>query len=241
MLDVVSNYISAVKKDSVMLTTFFIVFTCGFFAFISYEKIEHKFVVLVFFVLVGVFYHDHTWKIIKREKDNISRFNDNEKRLLTGEVLVENVYPIHNTPKHIKYIYKHIDLMKALNNLSFIKKYERAGYERIIILLERFYKLYHDVMTGKGSCALDVSQMRDIRMDVLRTISAFYMNVPQFSSHIKGNLYEAIERNLKTVQAITFKAMKITANKCRKVLKVDLGLHKPPYPTDQTWNTHDMF
>lgn len=232
------SYLTSVGEDSKVLMIYIILSTLMFYALLYYTHFEHKFILFAFFLIFLVFYQQSTSKEIKKRLGIVSQFNRNEKSMTSTEYVFGNIYSVHETPKKIKYIHNHPTLMACINNLSVLRTYDKAAFNQLVVLLESFFELYHLMLMQTNK---SFSDLHDLRMEILRTISTFYLNVPQYSQFAEGNIYELIEVNLKKIQAITFKCMKRVANKYRRNNKNESPIHKPPYAFDASISQYEMY
>lgn len=107
--------------------------------------------------------------------------------------------------------------------------------------MEYFLKIYYYILKDKYTCTEHVPILQDIRIDMLNTIGSFYLNVPQFSDSVDGNIYERIDAAKHSIQAITYKHLKIVNRKCREqgsTVNFNIG---EPSPSDAKRMTYELY
>lgn len=214
--------------------TFFIytsIVVIAFFTITSYESIQHKFIVIAFFLTVLICLYGMSKETLTRQSDIAQMFEENEADVEDKQYAVSQVYPVLKKPAKIRYVHLYPNLMTIINNLDFIEVFDEHAFQKLIVLLESFLRIYFKVLTHKYSAKTHLPLMRDLRIEILNTISEFYFNVPQFSNNVEGNIYEIIDVSLHKIQSITQRCMKIAANQY-KALHKDDPEYSTPYPLD---------
>lgn len=152
------------------------------------------------------------------------------------EMVIDNVYKLHKSPKTFKYIYKHDDVLAVIHSLRFLKRYDEAAFERIIIFVEAFFKEYDRMLVKRGRypCETHFSVLGDMRTELLNEIARAHYNVPE-------RFKAQIDAALKTMQAITYKVIKVMSAKCNKWAARPAFSHKPPFAQDPRKESHELF
>lgn len=164
-----------------------------------------------------------------KDKTTFTSFKAEEEDIQEIEFVLPKVYKFHQKPKKFIYIYHNQHIMDILNDMTFIKKYDDASYEKLIIHIEGYLKLYYGILDGKYYDQHFFHMMIDLRNEILSTFQQLYFNVPIISKTQRRNMHEVIEKNMLKIQSITYRHLKIVSRKCKKDCNVDL-LYDPPYP-----------
>jgi hypothetical protein len=219
-----------------------IIFTL-FFVIVSMEDITHKFVFFIFVLFITYQYYIKTNDELKAKANIKQRFSSNEdgthKR---KEIIVKNVYNVHQSPKKFKYIYFHEDIMQITNDLSFMKTFDKGSYEILIVLLEKFLKIYYYMLDKRYPCNPWHQTLMDLRAEILNLMQSFHHNIPERSKKYNKDTRRTLEEKIIQIQAITFKCLKVITHKCNKMIGNPLLNYKSPLPFDKTKNNmYDLF
>ena len=199
----------------------------------AFSSARSKFIVLLLVGVAVVYYWQYTMVDINREKQTKTLFSTNETSIHDLEMVVPTVYDVHKKPKKIRYVYLDTNIMATVNQLEFMKVFDRGAYDSLIVLLEHFYKFYYSVLLGKYSCSRYLPILADLKTEIMNTISSFYFNVPQFSDDVDGNIYEIIDKSQKQLQAVLYKCLKVVNHKCRDSGHKTVIDAKGPMPFDK--------
>jgi hypothetical protein len=235
-----NTYIARVVQDANMSFAYILILVFGFFATAAMKDIRQQFLVVSFTVVILVGYYTHSLNIVTTKQDAAADFAINET-IQDTTLINDRVFDVHNKPKRFVYIHLNEDVIKTLNSLAFIKMYDEAAFDRLIIHMEYFLKVYYYILKDKYTCTEHVPILQDIRIDMLNTIGSFYLNVPQFSDSVDGNIYERIDSAKHSIQAITYKHLKIVNRKCRKqggTINFNIG---EPSPCDAKRMTYELY
>lgn len=235
-----NDYVQNVLKDSKMILVYATIFMVSFFLIISYETFNEKFAVMVFSLTLIIGYYSYTSGIIKSATSTVSKFAGKESDVMDTNYNVANVFQVQNKPKKIVYIYLHDEIMKVINNLAFIKTFDAYAYDRLIVLLEEFFKTYYKVLNEEYDPSQFYPILVDLRKQILNDISEFYFQTPQFSNNTRGNIYEKIDKNSKKIQAITYRCLKIISHQAKHVQNLDL-LYQAPSPLDKNCGVGKLY
>lgn len=196
---------------------------------LAYSNIQEKVIIILLGTVVMIIYHMSVLKGLNKDKSNLVSFKTEEGDIQDIEFVLPKVFKFHNKPRRFIYIYHNQHIMEILNDMAFIKRYDDASYEKLIILMEGYLKLYYGILDGKYINTHYFSMMIDLRNEILSIFQQLFFNVPIASKTHRRNLHEAIEKNMLKIQSITFHHMKIISRKCKTESNVDL-LYEPPYP-----------
>lgn len=152
------------------------------------------------------------------------------------EMVLENVYKLHKAPRSFKYILKHDDVLSVLHTLRFMRQYDAASYDKIIVLVEMFFKEYDRMIQRRENypCDSHFPILVDVRTELLNEISRAHYNVPE-------RYADTVDAASRMMQSITYKVVKVMAAKCNKWGAKTAFLHKPPFAMDPRKEPHQLF
>lgn len=235
-MDYIYSLIEQIKKQT------FLYFVVGFIVLWLLWKAEWNskqfsaFFIIVFLCIVG-FIMQHRQQAEKAKSNNISSLiGDIQNRLKEEYEVPENkIFQIHKTPNSLKFISKNVELQKVVYDLRFMKIYDIALYEKFVSYLEYFLKIHYKIMIGKYEFDLYISTLRDVRNEILNTMKTMYFNIPNVSTILYiSNIDQFVEKRIETVQAITFKYMKVIHHKYQR----RHVLYEPPFEFDPSKDIH---
>jgi hypothetical protein len=166
-----------------------------------------------------------------KENASTQLFQKNQKTVTDIEFVIPEVFQLHKNPKSIKYINRNPKVINIMNDISFIKIYDEASYEMIVILCEYFFKVYYNILDEKYNCNQYANILYDTRKELLNNMSQLYFAVPQFSKSTDGNLWKKIDVNKRKLQAITYRCLKIISHYGKKTCNLQFD-YKGPKPND---------
>lgn len=164
---------------------------------------------------------------------NIEKDSTDTTSPLPKETIFD-AYQVHKTPEVFKYIVKHEDSLKFINKIKFVKRYDIATYQRILILLEAFFKTYDATLANKIDCGRALSILQDIRREVLNEVTRAQLSIPQ---RFDAVLHDA----LGDLRDLTYASVKVASKRCEKKTRVKLMLHQPPYPSALETDPYNLF
>lgn len=234
------SYISSVSKDSQMILVYSMISLLSFFIIISYETPQEKFVIFIFTLTAIGYYYSYTSNVIDKANTTVSKFNKEEDAIQNTDFSVEKVYQIQKKPKSFRYLTLHDDIIQITNKLTFLRTFDNYAYENLLVLLENFFRIYYNVLVEDYDCRTSYPVLKDLRLEILNNVTEFYLNVPQFSNNVKGNIYEILDINLNKIRAITFRCLKIVSHQAKKLHNVDL-MYNDPSPNDPHENIGKLY
>ncbi len=183
---------------------------------------------------VAFFYYKSTQESYEKWRTTREAFDTNA--VAPTEMVLENVYKLHKTPKSFKYILKHDDVLGVLHSLRFMRHYDAAAFDKITVLAETFFKEYDRMIQRRYDypCDSHFPVLVDIRTELLNEIARAHYNVPERYTN-------TIDTAARTMQSITYKVIKVMAAKCNKWGAKTAFLHKPPFAMDPRKESHQLF
>lgn len=238
-----SSYIDTAINDTNMTFVYIVLLMFFFFVNISLADIQQRFIFTLLIAFITYQYYLYTVKQLKSKADIKEQFSKNESELKTKkEMLVNNVYSIHQSPAKFKYIYYHSDIMSIVNNLKFMTTFDKAAYDAWIILLEKFLKIYCYMLDKRYPCKPWHQTLIDLRSEILNLMMSFHHNIPDYSTKYHKETRSILDDEILKIQSITYKCLRVITHKCNKMIGFELLNYKAPLPFDNTKNNkYDVF
>lgn len=190
----------------------------------------------------------------KNEKPAQSRKAFIDKILKNIRIRFHNDHPahfpdnIHDKPHRFVYLPKYADLCDVFRRLAFTRSFDRPGYFKTLMLMERFLKVHYKIMTQTDvegpECMQQFGVLKDIRAALLNTMHGLLFNLPKYfrrpMHEDKEPVDKFIEKHIKYVQAFTYKKMRILSRKCDKRKQYELRF-KPPWGKGHFEHDRELF
>lgn len=232
-------YLTRLFQESNMIFSYILIFVVSFFIIVTYHTSQERFIVFLFSVVVFGYYYGYSFSIVKKSKNILNEFTNNEQSFNSNEFILPNVYSVHKNSSKLKFIYFHEDILNSINKLAFIKTYDQANYEIITSLIENFLKNYYNILDNKLDCKRHHGILTDIRKELLNRLSFVYFNVPSHSDDHE-NIYETLDVCTKQLSSFTLNKLRIVSNICRKKHSIYMP-RSGPYPNDTKISVYEMY
>ena len=103
-----------------------------------------------------------------------------------------NNYKVKENKQNLKYIIKdNKELLDIIENIRFIKRYDKARYIDLLNLANTFNKTYIYIMSDRWDLKHFLPILKDLRKDILETLYSIYIIIPVKK---KNKLEETIEK-----------------------------------------------
>jgi hypothetical protein len=234
------EYFAHVLEDSKFAYGYGAIVILAVFLILGQDGSQAKFIAILFTAVVLIFYYQYSKGVIDKRLTTINNFTEHEKDIKETQYQVDNVYDVLQKPSKIKYLYLEEQVMAIMNHLSFIKTFDAYGYDRLVVLLENFFRIYYKVLVESLDAVQYAPVLTDLRLEILNHMSEFYYSVPQFSKNVNGNIYEIIDTSMRKIHSILQKALKIVRNKIKKDRGLDVEC-KAPLSHDPTKTQHSLY
>ncbi len=201
---------------------------CGVFlgyyllSFNADNSAQNLFIVLFVFIIYALLTSEKEEKLTKISDIDafITKLEDIVVKHDTQEMVVKTVYRVHKPLKDLRYIKSSNEIRDVLYSLRYFLIYDKEDFIDIVIMIEYFLKMHFNVMIGKYDVETYGAILNDIRKEMLNAMYSSFFNIPQYSTtYSSSNLLTETKIQIKKIQAITYKYMKILAHKYQNVLK----------------------
>lgn len=96
-------------------------------------------------------------------------------------------YYIKSFPvKGLKYLEENDRMLSIAKNLKFLRVFDRARYEDMLLLMDRLQKVYMYILVGRYDCKQGLNTLMDLRELLLKTLYSFYIILPMKTKHMYG-------------------------------------------------------
>jgi len=140
-------------------------------------------IIIIFFYYINDIIQKNNAKTKNIEEvvlENIDKGIDTIKELNTN-----NFYININTG-HIKFLKKNKEFLEIINNLKFVKKFDKTRYNNLIIYANKLMKIYIYILSDRYDIYIYMPIFNDIVNDILEILYSFVFIVPQKFKHIYG-------------------------------------------------------
>jgi hypothetical protein len=130
------------------------------------------------------------------ENNVIKKFDkDIEKRNETNQ----DLFMLQKFPKKMKYIKENQEFIELIENLRFVKKYDKSRYSDILINLNLLMKIYIYILTERYDPDVFLPQFIDVRDNITDLMYSLVIIVPSVFKHTYGikphdEIHKSIER-----------------------------------------------
>ena len=175
--------------------------------------------IFLMFIVLAYFYnlYDIGGKINSKEyKNKIDRKNEYLENLFDKEMLIHNdgnlyieteSFNNYKKSKNLDFIKNNNNLKDLINYFKFIKKFNKEGYFKLVVLSDNFLNYYYNIISDN----LDESNIPiliDTRNELLNVIYNFMVDAPMFSKNKNKRLDVEINNLLIKFQSYTYKKLK---------------------------------
>ncbi len=175
-----------------------IIFLAIIYNIISYVNIN-KLVSIIIIIIIGyiliyaIYIND---KNIKENDINSDKILDNNlKNLIQPNT---DKFYISKIPKNLKYLNKDDKLVKIIENISFIKKFNKSCYTNILINCDKMMKIYIYILSDRYHVDVYLPLILDLRNDILEYMYSLVLIIPIKFKHTYGfDTYLEINKTIK--------------------------------------------
>lgn len=137
----------------------------------------------------------------------------------TQDMIVNTVYKIYKPLKDLRFIKTLREMQESLYNLRFLLIYDKEDFIDFVVMIEYFLKIHFNVMIEKYDVQTYYAILKDIRKEILNALHSSFFDIPQYSTTFDSpDLIKDMQLELKRIQAITHRYMKVLTHKYRKQL-----------------------
>lgn len=166
---------------------------------------------VVYLYIQSDFYKDER---SKKERKSTDIWQTLTKDMQQYELLFPNVYDLHRQPQHLKYILMNPYVQQIIEDLYFVRIYNKATYIQMIIALEYFFRIHYNIMIGKYDVNMYLQTLLDVQKEVLNMLTALALNTAPVSLIIDiDNMDNFIQTKKRDLHGIMTKYIQMIRNK----------------------------
>lgn len=111
------------------------------------------------------------------------------------EIATNNFY-VKETSKALKYLLKNQQLIGIIQNIQFVKKFDKTRYTNMITNMDKIMKVYIYILSDRYDVNSHLPIFTDLRSDILEIFYSFIFVIPDKFKHIYGfDPYEQIHKS----------------------------------------------
>lgn len=131
------------------------------------------------------------------------------------------IYMIKSFPKSgLKYLREHEQMLKVAQNLLYLRVFDRARYQEVLLLMDRLQKVYIYILVGRYDCRLGFNLFMDIREMLREKLYSFYIVVPMRTKHMYGlDPHKELDSSITEFTVLTRKMIRVLENYARRECK----------------------
>jgi len=146
---------------------------------------------------------------IENNKNNIDNFNKLKNEISNLEQInTENYYAVYNKNKNLKFLLENKEFLDILQNIKFIKKFDKEKYNNIIMNMDKLMKIYIYILSDRYDLNIYFPVFEDTKNNILESLYSIFFVIPDKFKHIYG-FYPYDEIN-KTINMFKIKCDKMT-------------------------------
>jgi Ca2+/Na+ antiporter len=111
-----------------------------------------------------------------------------------------------------KYIYleKEKEFVNIIENVKFIKKYDKTRYNEILLLSDKFNKTYIFMMSDRWDIPHFLPILKDLRKEILEKLYSIYLIIPKKSKKLFGfEPYKELEKTINNFDKYSIEKIEI--------------------------------
>lgn len=165
---------------------YFAILILALIFFIISNKNVSILVSIIIIIIIGYFYFN---KINEYNVDIKTSFNNkilklNEDIKDKEHIIDDNNFIINKFPVELKYLNNDKKLIDLILKIRFIKLFDDARYTKIILLLEKFMKVYIFMLADRYDINNYFSTFLELRKTIIKELYSIYVVIPMKLTHI---------------------------------------------------------
>lgn len=200
--------------------TWIIVLGVATFALLQNASKHTLLSMLVFgmFVAVGYRYLSQKATGIQGSQDDDRAFFDREGADKKVKEASSTQYSVATYPKKgFKYLMHNGTLVEILKDIVFVRMFDKARYQDIILHMNQMQKVYMYILDGRYSCSSFVATFLDLREHIQELLYSLIFVVPKHFQHIYGvHPHKVIDENIDRFTSHTSLMLSVLKSYCRK-------------------------
>jgi hypothetical protein len=132
-------------------------------------------------ICIIIYYWQSYQSIRGQVVSNMTKYLDSLERRSTSRIeLSSSIYGVYRTPREFQYLRKFPEIMQWIYDMRYFDTYDKTATLILATLLERFFMIHYKIVMQKYEASLYISQLIDIRNDI---VNFMYAMIHEFPSH----------------------------------------------------------
>lgn len=175
---------------------------------------------LMSILLMAIFVAVVFYYVFKSTQKDVATKTQTEKQVVQSlegrKELVSPSYPMKAFRGKIKYLPKNAIFMEIVQDLRFIRIFDKARYGDLIVHLDKLQKVYMYILARRYSCEQHIPVFIDLRDYVSELLYSLYVIIPEALTHTYGiNPHNTIENNINEFTGVTRRMLEILKAFCK--------------------------
>lgn len=181
---------------------FIIVFGC-----LIYNLFKYQNYILITLSILVFFAYLYSKNIKTQTKKKIEK--KDIKKLIEEFTDIKYVNPSENfvlldeKPKIFKYIYIKPIFFDKIHELRFIRKYSAESILQIVVILEKFLKIFYNILSERYPIEGNIDYMKDLHYEMKNLRLVIHKHIPSYSKRIhrfgKKSLRNVVDENFEEI------------------------------------------
>lgn len=166
--------------------------------FFILNKLNSQVLLSIIIIMIILYFVMMQYNEEKAILQNSAKTTENKLKNEVAEVKGVNtsIFYIKETSKKLKFLMKDNDMIRILNNIRFIKKFDKTRYTNIIINMDKLMKIYIYILSDRYDINVYMPIFTDIKTNIMELFYSLIFVVPEKFKHIYGfDPYQEIEKS----------------------------------------------
>jgi hypothetical protein len=177
---------------------YFAIFILALIFFIISNKNVSILVSIIIIIIIGYYYFT---RINEYNTDVKTNFNNKILKLNNDikdkEHIIDDNYIINNFPIELKYLNNDKILIELILRIRFIKIFDDAKYTKLILLLEKFMKVYIFMLADRYDISDYFLTFLELRKSIIKELYSIYIIIPMKLRYIFNvNSFDTIKKTI---------------------------------------------
>jgi hypothetical protein len=165
-------------------------------------------IVIIYFI---AFRYQEEQALLQSSVDKLD--NKIKKEVADVKQTNSSIFYIKDVSKNLKFLMKDQELLAIINNIRFIKKFDKTRYTNIIINMDKLMKVYVYILADRYDVNTYMPLFIDIKTSIMEIFYSLIFVVPEKFKHIYGfDPYIELERSQNEFLAKANKMISIIKN-----------------------------
>lgn len=169
---------------------------------------------IIIIIIIGYFYfikiNEYNVDVKTSFNNNILKLNEDIK---DKEHIIDENYIINKFPIELRYLTNDKILLELILKIRFIKIFDNAKYTKLLLLLEKFMKIYIFMLADRYDINDYFSTFIQLRQSIIKDLYSIYVVIPMKLRYIFNvNSFDTIKETIKEFMKHSRKMILIIEN-----------------------------